>query len=174
VILDPAAQKTILRERYDDGAWESRSILGELDRTQDLYFDRVSQIRMERWSRGRVALVGDAAFCVSLVAGQGAALAMTAAYVLAGELTRSSGAYGRAFTQYELAMRDYVKQCQELPPGGVEGMLPRTRRAMWMRNQSMRMLTRWPLRNFAAGMFHKADAIVLDDYPALSKSMVTC
>ena len=139
----------------------------------DFYFDLVAQVKMERWSRGRVSLLGDAGYSPSPVTGLGTSLALVGAYVLAGELTRSSGVYGRAFGQYELAMRDYVKQCQELPPGGVEGMLPRTRLAMWMRNQSMRMLTRWPLRNFAAGMFHKADAIVLDDYPALSKSMVT-
>jgi 2-polyprenyl-6-methoxyphenol hydroxylase-like FAD-dependent oxidoreductase len=73
---DPAAeQKAILRERFGDGSWECKRILGELDRTKSLYFDRVSQIKMERWSRGRVALIGDAAFCVSLVAGQGSALA---------------------------------------------------------------------------------------------------
>ena len=56
-----------------------------------LYFDRVSQIRMPKWSQGRIALVGDAAYCVSLVAGQGSALAMTGAYVLAGELAKASG-----------------------------------------------------------------------------------
>ena len=54
----------------------------------DLYFDRVSQINMAKWSQGRVALFGDAAFCVSLLAGQGSALAMTAAYVFAGELAQ--------------------------------------------------------------------------------------
>ena len=62
-----------------------------MESTDEVYFDRVSQIRMDTWSQGRVGLVGDAAFCPSLLAGQGAALAMTAAYVLAGEL----GANGR-------------------------------------------------------------------------------
>jgi hypothetical protein len=61
-------------------------------------------------------------------------------------------------------MRDYVKQCQKLPPGGLEGMLPRTRRAIWMRNLSMRMMTRWPVRNLVAGLFQKADSILLEDY----------
>jgi 2-polyprenyl-6-methoxyphenol hydroxylase-like FAD-dependent oxidoreductase len=37
---------------------------------------------MNTWSQGRVALIGDAAFCSSLLAGQGAALAMIAAYVV--------------------------------------------------------------------------------------------
>ena len=63
-------QKAMLRERYSDGKWECPRILDELDRTPELYFDRVSLIKMEGWSRGRIALVGDAAFCVSLVAGK--------------------------------------------------------------------------------------------------------
>jgi 2-polyprenyl-6-methoxyphenol hydroxylase-like FAD-dependent oxidoreductase len=86
-----AAQKALLRERYGAGKWECARILGELDSVQELYFDRVSQIRIERWSRGRIALIGDAAFCVSFTAGQGSTLAMTGAYVLAGERARRPG-----------------------------------------------------------------------------------
>jgi hypothetical protein len=69
-------------------------------------------------------------------------------------------------------MRDYVKQCEELPPGGLEGILPRTREAMWIRNVSMRMMTHWPVPNLVAGMFHKADAIVLEDYVASAPSQL--
>ncbi|WP_244482735.1 hypothetical protein [Mesorhizobium sp. Root102] len=61
----------------------------------ELYFDSVSQIRMNSWSQGRIALTGDAAFCLSLLAGQGSALAMISAYVLAGELFRADGGMGR-------------------------------------------------------------------------------
>jgi 2-polyprenyl-6-methoxyphenol hydroxylase-like FAD-dependent oxidoreductase len=90
------AQKRLLRERFRGAKWECANILRELDRAEDVYFDRVSQIRMDKWSQGRVALVGDAAFCVSLTAGQGSALAMTAAYVLAGELAAAGGRHERA------------------------------------------------------------------------------
>jgi 2-polyprenyl-6-methoxyphenol hydroxylase-like FAD-dependent oxidoreductase len=72
-------------------AEECPHILDELDRTGELYFDTVSQIRMQNWSRGRVALAGDAAFCVSLLAGQGSALAMISAYLLAGEIGAAHG-----------------------------------------------------------------------------------
>ena len=61
-------------------------------------------------------------------------------------------------------MRGYVKQCHELPPFGLAGMLPRTWTSIWMRNLSMRMMTRWPVRNLVAGQFHKADAVALEDY----------
>ena len=108
-MLDLPAQKAMLRESFGEGKWECARILAELDRTQDLYFDRVSQIRIESWSRGRVALVGDAAFCVSLMAGQGSALAMTSAYVLAGELAKASGQHEVAFGKYEELLRAYIE-----------------------------------------------------------------
>ena len=99
--FDLLEQKAMLRARFGDKAWECPRILDVLDHTNDLYFDRVSQIRMSKWSQGRIALVGDAAYCVSLVAGQGSALAMTGAYVLAAELAKTSGRYVDGFANYE-------------------------------------------------------------------------
>ena len=87
---DVPAQKELLRRRFGGSGWECPSILDALDRADDLYFDRVSQIRLDTWSRGRVALVGDAAYCVSLPAGQGSALGMAGAYILDGELRRAA------------------------------------------------------------------------------------
>ncbi len=111
-MLDLPAQKAMLRDQFSSGKWECSRVLGELDRIQELYFDRVSQIKMDSWSRGRVALVGDAAFCVSLMAGQGAALAMIAAYVLAGELARASGKHDEAFAKYEKLLRAFIASKQ--------------------------------------------------------------
>ena len=108
-------QKAMLRERYGDGEWECPRILDELDRTPELYFDRVSQIRMESWSRGRVALIGDAAFCVSLMAGQGSALAMISAYVLAGELAKAGGRHEEAFEKYEAFCGPISRRNSEVP-----------------------------------------------------------
>ncbi|MDE2375443.1 MAG: hypothetical protein KGL96_14560, partial [Hyphomicrobiales bacterium] len=51
-MLDLPAQKTILRNRYGDGKWECPRILGELGQTEELYFDHVSQIKMQTWSQG--------------------------------------------------------------------------------------------------------------------------
>jgi 2-polyprenyl-6-methoxyphenol hydroxylase-like FAD-dependent oxidoreductase len=90
---DLESQKALLRARFGKSGWECPQILDQLDNTCDLYFDRVSQIRMDAepglWTRGRVTLLGDAASCVSLLAGQGSALAMVGAYILAGELHRA-------------------------------------------------------------------------------------
>ena len=105
---DLGAQKAILRRRFGAAGWECGSILASLDRAQDLYFDRVAQIQMPSWSCGRIALVGDAASCVSLMAGQGSALAMTAAYALAGELAKAGGRHDEAFSRYELLLRAFI------------------------------------------------------------------
>jgi len=163
-----SAQKKLLREVFAGVGWIAPCVLQEMSSAHDFYFDLIAQVRLHRFTSGRVALVGDAAYSPSPVTGLGTSLALVGAYVLAGELARSSGAYDVAFARYESVMRDYVKQCQELPPGGLEGMLPRTRRAIWMRNLSMRMMMRWPVRNLVARLFQKADAIALQDYATSS------
>ena len=132
---DPEAQKTVLRNAYDAGEWETSRILAELERTRDLYFDWVSQIQMPTWSRGRVALVGDAAFCVSLMAGQGAALAMTAAYVLAGELNKRDQQHEKAFYNYEQILRTFIESKQKGAARFASAFAPRTRWGLFLRNQ---------------------------------------
>ncbi|MGH3797510.1 MAG: FAD-binding domain [Pseudonocardiaceae bacterium] len=86
VLEGPRAQKELLRRRLAGAGWETPAVLDAMGSAQTFYFDRVSQIRMPSWTRGRVALVGDAAACPSFLAGQGSALAMVGAYVLAAEL----------------------------------------------------------------------------------------
>ena len=109
---DLPAQKQLVRTKFGNSGWECRGILDALDDAPELYFDRVSQIQMEHWSRGRVALVGDAAYCVSLLAGQGSALAMTGAYILAGELAKAAGKHDIAFANYEKILRGFVEKKQ--------------------------------------------------------------
>jgi 2-polyprenyl-6-methoxyphenol hydroxylase-like FAD-dependent oxidoreductase len=130
-----AAQKATLRKVFEGDGWELPRILAALDSCDDLYFDRVSQIRMAAWSRGRIALVGDAAFCVSLLAGQGSALAMTAAYVLAGELATSPDQPEEAFRRYEQRLRAFIHSKQRSAERFAGGFVPRTRLGVFFRNQ---------------------------------------
>ncbi|MGY3618366.1 FAD-binding domain [Bradyrhizobium sp. USDA 10063] len=134
VPLSLDAQKALLRRRFGADGWETNHILSNLDRTQELYFDRVSQIRMSRWSRGHIALVGDAAFCPSLLAGQGSALAMISAYVLAGELLSAGGRHQEAFTRYEAILRDYITKKQQAAESFATAFAPRTHWGLWFRN----------------------------------------
>lgn len=171
-IFDLNAQKAILRERFGDGKWECPRILGELDRIQDLYFDRVSQIKMQSWSKGRVALVGDAAFCVSLMAGQGSALAMTAAYVLAGELAKSGGRHQEAFSNYENILRTYIRSKQKAAERFASAFAPKTRWGLFLRNQVIRAFVFPGLARFAFGK-DLIDTLQLPDYswPALATAI---
>jgi 2-polyprenyl-6-methoxyphenol hydroxylase-like FAD-dependent oxidoreductase len=130
-----AAQKAILRKTFAGDGWELPRILAALDTCNYLYFDRVSQIRMDAWSHGRVALVGDAGFCVSLLAGQGSALAMTAAYVLAGELATSHDRPQEAFRRYEERLRPFIHAKQQAAERFAAAFVPRTRLGVFFRNQ---------------------------------------
>ena len=133
-------QKALLRDIYRRGGWECGKILSELDRTDELYFDSVSQIRLQNWSSGRVALVGDAAFCVSLLAGQGSALAMIAAYVLAGELGASGDRYGQAFANYEARLRSYIVTKQRGAERFAGAFAPKTSAGLYFRNMVIKSL----------------------------------
>lgn len=156
-------QKKLLRTRYGDDRWESPRILESLDATRELYFDSVSQIRMPAWSRGRIALVGDAAFCVSLLAGQGSALAITSAYVLAGELTRAAGRHEQAFCQYESFLRAYIGTKQRGAERFAGAFAPKTRSGLWFRNQ---VLNAFAIPGLARLTFGKEiiDTLRLPDY----------
>ena len=161
---DIAEQKNVLRKRYRDAGWECPKVLARLERASDLYFDRVSQIRMERWSRGRVALVGDAAFCVSLAAGQGSALAMTAAYVLAGELAKADGRHEDAFRAYEALLRSYIGLKQKGAERFSAAFAPRTRWGLTARNLVVNALSLPGIGRFVIGR-DLIDSLALPNYP---------
>jgi len=141
VARDLDSQKALLRKRFGASGWECPRILDALDRTGDLYFDCVSQIRMPAsWSLGRVTLGGDAASCVSLLAGQGSALAMTAAYLLAGELHRSAGDYAAAFARYQEIFGPFVMRKQQMALSLAGFFAPKSKRSMWLRNRVLSLL----------------------------------
>jgi 2-polyprenyl-6-methoxyphenol hydroxylase-like FAD-dependent oxidoreductase len=156
-------QKSILRERYRSGEWECPQILAALDRAGELYFDRVSQIRMDGWSRGRIALVGDAAFCASLLAGQGSALAMISAYVLAGELASAGGQHEKAFANYETRLRGFIASKQRGAERFGGAFAPKTRWGMWFRNEVVRTFAVPGLARLAVGRDIR-DPLRLPDY----------
>lgn len=108
VARDREEQQLAVRRAFGDMGWETPELLAAMDEAVDFYFDRVSQIHMPRWSAGSVVLVGDAAACPSLLAGEGTGLAMLEAYILAGEIHRANGDTSHAFTAYEQRLREFV------------------------------------------------------------------
>ncbi|UGT90772.1 FAD-binding domain [Mycobacterium ostraviense] len=157
-----AAPKDQLRYAFGGAGWECREILATLDDVDDLYFDVVSQIRMDSWSRDRVLLIGDAAGCISLLGGEGTGLAMTEAYVLAGELERAGGDHRRAFEAYEVRLRPFVESKQAGATKFIGYFATRTRFGLWLRNMAMRTMNFGPLATFFAGSVR--DDFELPDY----------
>lgn len=137
---DVSQAKTTLRRVFGNLDWECPEILRRLDGAADVYFDRTSQIVMDHWSDGRVALIGDAAAAVSLLAGEGTGLAMVQAYTLAGELNRAGADYTDAFRSYERQLRPIVEARQRSARAFATMFAPKTALGLWTRNQASKLL----------------------------------
>lgn len=157
---------TVLRRTFADVGWAAPRVLAALD-DAPLYFDAVGQARMPSWSSGRAVLLGDAAYCASPISGMGTSLALTGAYVLAGEL--AAHPYRTAFARYEALMRPYVDQAQKLPPGTPRIANPRGRAGLAAMNTVLKVAgspAAARLGGLASRLFTPpADAIDLPSYP---------
>jgi len=125
---DTEAQFAELERRMADDGWVRPQLLQYMRTAPDFYFDEMSQIKMDRWSKGRVALVGDAGYCCSPLSGQGTSVALLGAYILAGELAAASQDgtvdYQLGFTNYHKEFHDYVKRNQWLVIDNIPGGAP--------------------------------------------------
>jgi 2-polyprenyl-6-methoxyphenol hydroxylase-like FAD-dependent oxidoreductase len=157
-------QKEILAQRFAGVGWETPRLLDSMHDASDFFFDSMGQVRMDSWSSGRVALLGDAGYCPTPLTGLGTSLALVGAYVLAGELASSRGDHHAAFARYEEIMRPYVSNGQQLPPGGVGGYAPNSALAIRLRAVSMNWMTRWPMKSLVAKQFTKAGDVTLLGY----------
>ncbi|MDN5919187.1 MAG: FAD-dependent monooxygenase [Pseudonocardia sp.] len=172
---DLEAQRALLARHFAGVGWEASRLLRAAGAAEDFYLDTVGQVRLDRWSRGRVVLLGDAGYCPTPLTGLGTSLALVGAYVLAGELAAAGpGGYAAAFEGYERVLRPYVEQGQQLPPSGVDGYAPLTPLRIRLAQASMRWATRWPMRPMMERIFAKADAIDLPDYSVRGRPQMSC
>ncbi|MDX3534584.1 FAD-dependent monooxygenase [Streptomyces sp. MB09-01] len=161
---DVAAQQELVARRFAHVGWEAPRLLRAMRTASDFFFDSMGQVHLDSWSRGRVALLGDAGYCATPLTGLGTSLALVGAYVLAGELAAAGGDHALALRRYDTVMRPYVSQAQQLPPGGAAGFAPSSRLGIRLRDLSMRSMTRWPVRNLFAAQFAKAGDVALPEY----------
>ena len=161
--VSESGRKAALKDAYSGMGWECAAILSALDEADGVYFDSISQIRMEKWTQGRVALIGDAAACPSLIAGEGAGLALAEAYVLAGELHRHGADIDSALKQYEKRIKPYTERKQKYAEGLVPSFVPKT--AMGVRARDFAtLLMRLPvLPRVLMGKYFR-DALELPEY----------
>jgi 2-polyprenyl-6-methoxyphenol hydroxylase-like FAD-dependent oxidoreductase len=121
---DTEAQFAELQRRMADDGWVRPQLLRYMRAAPDFYFDQMSQIVMDHWSLGRVALVGDAAYCVSPLSGQGTSVALLGAYILAGELKEAEDDHGLGFANYFKFFHAYTERTQWLANDNVPGGAP--------------------------------------------------
>ncbi|KQT94257.1 FAD-binding monooxygenase [Marmoricola sp. Leaf446] len=140
-----------LRRRFGDLGWEVPRVLDALEAGSELYVEDLTQVIAPTWSRGRVVLLGDAAWCVTPIAGAGTSLALVGAYVLAVELSRLSP--GRpptdAFARWEDWMRPMVEDAQDLPPGTPRLANPETRLGTALLRVGTKVAASRPVRSLA-------------------------
>jgi 2-polyprenyl-6-methoxyphenol hydroxylase-like FAD-dependent oxidoreductase len=137
---DQHRQRRLTAEAFADCGWKTPELVEAMLAADDFYFDVVQQIRMPRWARGRVALVGDAAHAPSFLTGQGTSLALVGAYILAGELA-SHADHAAAFAAYDRKLRPFVELNQARIGEGRATLIPVTQEQLEERNRSFRAMT---------------------------------
>jgi 2-polyprenyl-6-methoxyphenol hydroxylase-like FAD-dependent oxidoreductase len=138
---DTAQHKRLLTAAYEKAGWRVPELLERARVGDELYFDSVSQVRLDRWSRGRVVLLGDAGSCVSLF-GDGSSLAMAGAHTLAEEMAATPADHAAALARYEAAHRKLVMPKQRFASLGARWLVPATRYGIRARNLSTRLFNR--------------------------------
>ncbi len=170
---DTASQKAIVEEQFAGLGWEVPKLLDGLRSAPDFYFDSISQIKLDSYSRGRVALVGDAGYCASPLSGMGTSLAIVGAYVLAGELHAAGGDHVRAFAAYDVRMKGFVEACQQQAVDGARWFIPASKWFLKVRNLTYRLMPYLPWRNLIREMSLKVgNAIELTTYEGLPQQHV--
>lgn len=142
--FSPQTAREELHKAYEGMGWIVPDLLERCPTNSRLYFDEVSQIELPAWSRGRVVLLGDACWCVSLLAGQGASLAVSGAYSLAEELGPIQGNDGEvtaALARYEDRLKPLVDKRQKSGRRLARWFVPGDRARLAMRDAALRMTT---------------------------------
>ncbi|MDX6471921.1 MAG: hypothetical protein QOK22_737 [Gaiellaceae bacterium] len=167
---DIRRQKEILAETFAEEGWHIPELLRQMRQAPDFYFDSTNQLHLERWCRGRVALIGDAGYAAGQ-GGNGTGKAVVAAYILAGELAAADGDHSAAFARYELLLRDYVAGGQKQAAGAPAFLAPATWKKIRRRNRLLKMLAYMPAKGLMRYVSTRtATAITLPDYsPAPSR-----
>ncbi len=161
---DRAAQETLLRTRLAKAGWEVPAMLERLSQAKTFYFDAASQIRMPTWTRGRIALVGDAAAGPSFLAGQGSALAMVEAYTLAAELAQCRD-HREAFGRYQQRLVPLLVSKQDAAAGLGLAFAPKSRLQLLLRNTVMKLMGLPKVADLAMGRSFR-DAVELPAFHA--------
>lgn len=162
-------QKKIWRDFFDDSdAWCRERVFDGLKNTKDFYAHEAGQVKLDSWSRGRVALLGDAGYCPSPLTGCGTTASLVGAYVLAGELARHPGDVATALEGYDRVLRPFIDEVQKLPPGGPTLAAPQTDWGIWFMHSLGKFVTTLKIDKLALSLMPSdKGGIPLPKYPEL-------
>jgi 2-polyprenyl-6-methoxyphenol hydroxylase-like FAD-dependent oxidoreductase len=127
-------QREIILEQFAGQSWRTAELLEEVQHSKTFYFDKYCQIKMPSWTKGRVALVGDAGYCASPAAGKGGSLAIDGAAALADAFQQHKGNFELAFQDYNKKFRPFIEEVQAAAVIMLEQLLPKTEEAIRKRN----------------------------------------
>jgi 2-polyprenyl-6-methoxyphenol hydroxylase-like FAD-dependent oxidoreductase len=131
---DEEQQRKIISEQFAGQGWRTQEFLEEVSNSKTFYFDKVNQIKMSLWTKGRVALVGDAAYCASPAAGMGGSLAIIGAGALADAFEKNHGNFELAFQDYNESFRPFIEEVQANAVNTLDVLIPKTKEAIRKRN----------------------------------------
>jgi len=135
---DLEAQKQIIRNAFNDAGKPFSDVLDQALSADNFYFDKLSQNRLPAWSAGRVALVGDAAYCPSPAAGMGGSVAILGATALYDAFVTADGDMAAAFAEYERSFRPTAERIQsETEEFGLPMIAPDTEEEIAARNAQL-------------------------------------
>lgn len=135
---DVEQQRKIILEQFEGLSWRTAELLEEIKNAASFFFDKFCQIKMPSWTKGRVALVGDAGYCASPAAGMGASLAVNGATALADALKKHHGNHELAFQDYNKNLRPFIEKVQATAELNLrENFIIRTEEAIHKRNKQV-------------------------------------
>ena len=161
---DPATQRAIVRRHFAGQGWQVPQFLRDMQQAPDFYYDSISQVELDSWSRGRVVLLGDAASCASPLSGMGTGIAIVGAYILANELAATTD-HAHAFAQFQRKLTPFVAGSQKFARDATRGFAPTSNIGIWLRNLVMRfMLPLLPVEIMLKDVLAAANSVRLEDY----------
>ncbi|MET8989428.1 FAD-dependent oxidoreductase [Nonomuraea wenchangensis] len=145
-----------LGELYGDMGWLVPQALEGLKTADSVYFDDISQMVVDRWSSGRVVLLGDAAWCVTLFAGYGSSLAVGGADRLGAALERHGDDVRAALAEWEAELRPEAEQKQQLGRRVKGVYAPRNPLVLELTQLPLRLSSWGPVRRMIERKFQPA------------------
>ncbi|GAA4323278.1 FAD-dependent monooxygenase [Mucilaginibacter gynuensis] len=128
--------RNMIIEQFKNSGWRTPELLIEIQQSDSFYFDKLCQMKMPSWTKGRVALVGDSGYCASPAAGRGGSLAIDGAAALADAFEKCHGDFESAFIEYNDSFRPFIEEVQAgVVQFGLDVLIPRTEEAIIKRNK---------------------------------------